>query len=136
MADSVYNNGKGDIDSTDLRVLLVKSTYTFSADHEDVADVVASECDFTNYARKALTGESETYVPASDLWKLDADDPSTWTSAGGATNNTVGGMIVFAYAAADADAKLYTYHDTGFPKTTNGGDLTVTFHADGIMTST
>lgn len=133
MADSVYNVSKANITITDLRVLLVKDTYVFDADHEDVADVVANECDFTNYARKALSGEAHTVVHASDTAVLDADDPSTWSNAGGAANNDIGGLIVYEHNVADADAKLVSYHDTGFPISTNGGDLTVSFAAAGII---
>lgn len=137
MADSWYNISKGGYSPTDLRVLLVKSGYTFDADHDYVDDVVANECDFTNYERKALTSEAWSIDNANDRAKLDADDPATWSDAGGATDNELQAMIVFEYNAADASAQLVSCHETNIDGVnTNGGDLTIAIHANGIGLST
>jgi hypothetical protein len=135
MAAYVYNCAKNNIDISDLRILLLVG-YTFNADHDDVAEIIAAatkECDFTNYARKALTGEAFTVNNTSDLGKLDADDPSTWTSAGGATNNTISHAVIYQYNASDASAVPVTCHTVS--KTTDGSDLVIAIGSAGILTT-
>jgi hypothetical protein len=136
MADAVYNRAKANIDISDLRVLLLVGS-TFDADDDNITQVIAGatkECDFTNYARKALGSESHTIDDSANTAVLDANDPSTWSSAGGASNNTISAMVVYQHVGASDDDNLpVSYHDTGFPITTNGGDLTVAFAAAGII---
>lgn len=138
MADSVYNRAKGDIDSTDLRVMLIKSTGSFNPDHDFVSDIVANECDFTNYARKAVTGESEVINDTADRFELDADDPTTYTSAGNGVNNTLGALVVYEEGGGtDATRNLISWHDTNINGViTDGNDLTIQFNAAGILHKT
>ena len=134
MAAITYNRAKANITHSDLRVLLLVG-YTPDVDHATLAAVVAAatgECDFTNYARAALTGETHTIDNVSDTAILDAANPATWTAAGGTTDNVVSHAVVYEHVdGTNANDLPVSCHDVG--KTTNGGDLTVEFAAAGII---
>lgn len=135
MSAIVYNRAKNNITISDLRVMLVKG-YTPDADHATLAAIVGSdgcdECAFTNYARKALTDEAFSVDNVNDRGKLDATDPATWEDAGGTVDETVSHAIVYEHVdGTDANDLPVSCHSVG--KTTNGGDLTVQFSADGIL---
>ena len=135
MADYVYNRAKNNVTITDLRVLLLVG-YVFDADHDTITDVLAAatkECDFTNYARKALADEAWSVSDSTDKGMLDATDPATWADAGGVANNTISHMVVYEHVGADGVNLPVSCHGTGFPLTTNGSDLTVRFPTTGIM---
>ncbi len=136
MADIVYNRAKNNIDISDLRIMLLVS-YTPNPDHATITAVKAAatkECDFTNYARKALTGEAFTVDNAADTGKLDADDPATWAGAGGVTNNTISHAVIYEHHGASDDDNLpVTCHEVG--KATNGTDLIIELNTSGIHTT-
>lgn len=137
MANSGYNiAAKKFIDGTlnwasaDLRLLLVDAGYTFDKDHDFVDDVVADELSGTGYVRKTLAGEATSLDNVNDRAEGDADDVS-WT---GINAGTAKAAIIYVQVTNDADSYLVCYIDTGgFPITTNGGDLTVQFNAEGVI---
>jgi hypothetical protein len=102
------------------------------ADLNTVTDLVgggSTECDFTNYpaiaTRTALTRTNASEDDANDRVNLDASDV-TWTSAGGATNNTVVGAF-FLDATVDTNDTTRLLISTDWfaaSITTNGGNLT------------
>jgi len=134
MAATVYNISKNNIDTADLRVMLVVG-YTFDADHATITAVLASagcaEATFTNYARKALASEAFTVINATDRGMLDAADPSTWSNAGGTVDNLVSHAVVYDHNTNDGDSLPVSCHTVA--KTTNGGDLDIDLSADGIL---
>jgi hypothetical protein len=131
MANGVYNRAKymfmdGTIDLptvADLRVLLVKDTYTFNPDHNFVSDVVAGalEISVAGYARQPLTTETITEDDALDFAYLDADDPVFTALVAG---QTIGGAVLFKYNVADAAAEAIAFYDTT-DTPTNGGNVTI-----------
>lgn len=131
MANGVYNRAKymladGTLDlptTADLRVLLVKSTYTFDPDHNFVSDVIAGsqEISVGGYSRQALANETITEDDANDFAYLDADD-SVFTSL--ASGQTIGGAVVYKFNAADASAEVIAFYDTT-DTLTNGGNVTI-----------
>lgn len=151
MADGVCNIAKGRAKEYYARVkgndpaasvlTLVLCTGTETDDNIEAADTLAAvlatslaEATFTNYARKQLTDSDLAAVPAPDD---TADDNSytlpdtTWSSAGGASNDTLTRLIVcYDPDGTDTDASMIplTFHD--FSITTNGGDLTADFGTD------
>lgn len=141
MADFVFNIAKGAVaekirdGATNLLILLLKAAEA-DATLKDRADVAAilgngsTEADFTNYARKTgLTG-TITVDNTNDRVDVDIAD-QTWTSAGGATNNTLTDLVIaYQEAAADASRVPLTLHD--FAVTTDGSDLTVQINAAGF----
>ena len=157
MADGVFNIAKGKVneymarvDSNDpansaivIVLLKVAEVDATLVDYDDLGALIGAagntEADFTNYARKVLT-DTEITAPTPDDTgdKQDADLPDqTWTSAGGATNNTLVKMIVCydgdTTAGTDANIVPLTYHD--FSATTNGNDLQAQFAAAGFYSA-
>ena len=98
------------------------------ADLNTVSDLVAggsTECDFTNYARAALTRVNAAEDDANDRVGLDAND-IVIAVAGGATNNTIVG--VFFYDATtdtnDTTRLLISVDWLAAGQATNGGQIT------------
>ena len=141
MADFVFNISKGAFvekvrDSASvvgLMALKVSEADDTLKDYDTLAALLAgsnTEADFTNYARKtALTG-SITVDDTNNRVDVDLAD-QTFSSAGGATNNTLTDVIVFyEESAADSGRIPMTCHD--FAVTTDGSDITVQFNASGF----
>lgn len=157
MANGVFNIAKGKVNEYMARVdtndptnsaivivlLKVAEADATLVDYDDLGALIGAagntEADFTNYARKVLT-DTEITAPTPDDTgdKQDADLPDqTWTSAGGATNNTLVKMIICydgdTTAGTDANIIPLTYHD--FSATTNGNDLQAQFAAAGFYSA-
>lgn len=133
MASRWYNRGvyralNGNITtSTDLRTLLVKSSYTFDVTHNTVADVVAgsSEISVSGYARYDHATVAITEDDANNRAYLDLDD-AAFTSL--ATGQTIGGAVVYIYNASDASADVVAFLDVA-DTPTNGGNVTIQWAA-------
>jgi len=142
MSDGVFNISKGAFAekirdaATNVLIFLLKANEAESTlvDRTDIADLLAeagnTEADFTNYARKTgLTG-TVTVDNTNDRVDVDVPDP-TWTSAGGATNNTLTKLVTaYEESAADSGRVPLTHHDFG--ATTDGSDLTAQVNAAGF----
>lgn len=149
MADGVFNIAKGKVAyyaglpaaSDALIVVLLQST-GLEADntlnnYDDLAALLAAandEATFTNYARKTVTASVTVTVDDTNNW-VDVDFPDqTWTAAGGATNNTLGKLLVCydgdTGAGTDSAIIPLTYHD--FTATTDGSDITAQIAAAGF----
>jgi len=104
MANVLYDKGRegildGTIDMTgDVRVSLVKSAYTFSAAHEDMADI-----DTNDNGRSAALG-SKTYTAGV----FDAADTSLTATAAEACE----ALVIFQHTGTDSTARLIAYIDT------------------------
>ena len=154
MADGVFNVSKGRVneyvnrvDSNDptnsaiVVVLLKVAEADATLDDYDTLSAILlaagnTEADFTNYARKVLTDTDVTAPTPDDTNnRQDADLPDqTWTSAGGATNNTLVKLLICydndSTAGDDTNIIPLTYHD--FAVTTDGNDLTAQIAAAGF----
>ena len=154
MADGVFNIAKGKvneymarIDGNDpansaLIIVLLQVTSEADATLEDYDDLAAllagsnTEATFTNYARKTLTDTDITAPTPDDTNNWQAADfaDQTWTSAGGASNNTLDKFLVCydpdTTAGTDSNIIPLTHHD--FSTTTNGNDLTAVVNASGF----
>lgn len=148
MADGVFNIAKGKVKhyaelgaaSDALVVVLLKAAEadTTLADYDDLGALLAAvgntEADFTNYARKSLTAATVTVDDVNDRLDIDIAD-QTWTTAGGAANNTLVKLVVCydgdTAAGTDANIIPLTHHD--FSVTTDGSDLTAQFAAAGFF---
>jgi len=141
MADGIFNIAKGAWaemvrdSTTDVILMLLKTSETESTliDYDDVAAMLAGtpvEADFTNYARKTgLTG-TLTVDDTNDRVDLDIAD-QTFSSAGGASNNTLVKVIIaYENAAADATRVPISHHDISV--TTDGNDLTIEINGSGV----
>jgi hypothetical protein len=141
MADIVFNVAKGKVaekvadDGTKLGVLLLKTVESdaLMKDRTTLADLLGgnTEANFTNYARKTgLTG-TVTIDQANDRTDVSVPD-QTFSSAGGATNNTLAKLVVF-YEEAAADATRIPLVALDFVATTDGTDLIADFNAAGFF---
>lgn len=124
----VYNRGKAlladggiDFDTTDLRALLVTSTYTFSAAHNLVSELTG-ELTGGTYVRKATT---RTVVENDTSNRAELTVANVLWSALSATG-TPNALILYKFNAADTAAELLSYHDFT-PTATNGGNFIVSF---------
>ena len=103
-------------------------------DHDNLSVLIGAagntEADFTNYARKTgLTG-SITVDDTNNRVDIDVPD-QTWSSAGGAANNTLTKLIVYyENSAADTGRVPLTHHD--FAITTDSSDVTAVINASGF----
>jgi hypothetical protein len=104
MANVLYDKGRegildGTIDMTgDVRVCLVASSYTFSAAHEDMADISTDD-----NGRSAALG-SKTYTAGV----FDAADTSLTATAAVACE----AIVIFQHTGTDSTARLIAYIDT------------------------
>lgn len=117
MANVLYDKGRegildGTIDMTgDVRVMLVKSAYAFSAAHEDLADIASAN---DNGRSAALS--SKTYTAGV----FDAADTSLTSIAAEESN----ALVLFQHTGTDATARVIAYIDTpsaGLPFTPSAG---------------
>ena len=130
MANAVYPKAKqamlgGDValDTDDVRVMLVKSTYTYDGTDEFVADLGS-----VDNGRSAALG-SKTLTDGT----FDAAD--TTLSATGAV--ACSALVAFIHTGSDATARLLAYIDTptsGLPFTPAAGQsVPITWNASGIF---
>lgn len=112
MASVLFDPGReGILDTTitmtgDVRVMLVKSAYTFSAAHKFLSDITAGN---DNGRSAALA--SKTYTSGV----FDAADTSLTTTSAVACN----ALVVFQHTGTDSTARVIAYIDTatGLPFT-------------------
>jgi hypothetical protein len=97
---------------------------------------VANEISVTNYTgsfagsgRKTLSGKTVTEDDTNDLAYFDASD-LTWTTLG--SGATIGGAILVRELTTDANSVLIAFVDLT-DTATNGGDITITWNAAGIL---
>jgi len=147
MASLVYNTAKkeifdGTIDLTaaDIKVMLIGTAtpYTPDADHDTVDQASGSELSATNYTggfagagRKAFASPAIAVDKTNDRAEFDATD-LTWTSLGGAANDTVEAAIIIREVTNDAGSRLIAYIDLT-NTTTDGSNFTIQWDAEGIL---
>lgn len=142
MADGVFNIAKGraakyvEDNPNALQIILLKANVAegtlidFDNMNLLLGDAGNTEADFTNYGRKTALTEIVTTDDTGDEVTIDVAD-QTWTTAGGATNNTLTKLIV-AIQTGGTDTTLIplTHHD--FAVTTDASDLTAQINASGF----
>lgn len=131
MAETTYNvaktqlmNGSLDLDTDDIRALLLTGAVTIDADHATVAAVLAAntEASDASYGRVALTTEAVTQDDTNDRADFDADD----ISFGALDNETPTACLIFKQVTTDSDSIPISIHDTNFGSAANGAGYTVT----------
>lgn len=141
MASGVYNSGKRDIaDGTidlvndTIKVILVTSSYTPNADH-DFADDLTNELSGTGYTggfngsgRKTLSSKSWSTDNTNDRAEFTATIP-TWSGINAGSPKYA---ILVKEITNDAATRLIAWLDLG-TVVTNGGDLTITANAEGLI---
>lgn len=137
------HNAAGTINllSDTLKVMLVDDTYVGNADDQFVDDGTANdpashEISVSGYTggfggagRKTLAGKSIAPDFTDDVAYFDANDV-TWTALGAGA--TIGAALLIREGTNDADSRVIAKFDvTDTP--TNGGDVTLVWHADGLL---
>lgn len=92
------------------------------------------ECNATNYVRKTIANASVTLTvdTTNDLVMVTFANV-TWTSLGGATNNSLVKLLICADGASDAVRVPLTAHD--FVITTTGANMTAQVPASGVYSA-
>lgn len=151
MADLTYNAAKDRLgagttiwNSASLKILLVTSTYVPVATDLFVSTAVASSAEIvaTNYTggfggagRKVLGTKSHAVNQGSNRAEFFGILP-TWTALGGATNATIAGAVLFEEITSDAASPLIAYYTVTPATTTNGGDFTLSWTTNLLLTLT
>lgn len=131
----------------DIKLVLLKSSGLESdatiADHDTLSALLAAandECDFTNYVRKTLASPTRTVEDSNERVLLGGAAAGvalqvTWTTAGGATNNTIGALVLVydPTPGAPTDSTMVPLLKHDITATTTGIDFVVTVHADGFV---
>lgn len=150
MADFIFNlslgrirefadDAAGDVAAAQIKLVLYKAAGADSTDRDfdtktalDGGD--STEADFTNYATKDIQDASITVTVDDTNDRVDIDVPDqTWTSAGGASNNTLTDAVFFYdNTGSDADSALIPISRHDFTPTTDGSDLTLQVDAAGL----
>lgn len=144
MANAWYNQAKGRLLNGDLvlstdtiKALLLKGTgYTFDKDHDapDNLTPASNEVSGGSYARQTLGTKSGTVDDSNDLgyWSCGT---ITFTAVPAQGGSNVTALVIYEHVTNDTDSRLIAYFDTGtgFPLTPNGGDITVTISASGLL---
>lgn len=139
MASTAYTNGienilNGtiDLDTSAVKSMLMKSTYTEDPDHDFVDDLAGAECDATGYtggfngADRLTTAVTITEQTANNrVVTIFAD--KTWTAIGGASNNTLEGVAIIREITNDAASIPIVYCLFSATLVTNGSDILVDF---------
>lgn len=155
MANQVFNIAKGRIaelynrvESNDpansafvLVLLQVAEADATLIDYDTLSALLGgsnTEATFTNYARAVLTDADLAAFPAPDDTnnRRDLDLPDiTFTSAGGATNNTLVKAILCydSDTTGGTDANIVPVAHYDFSATTDGTNLVLQWHADGAL---
>ncbi len=156
MADEVFNIAKGHVNeyvdringndpsNSALIIVLLKAAEADATlrDYDDLDTLLTqagnTEADFTNYARKTIddTGVTGSAVDdTNDRKESDITTDPVWTSAGGATNNTLVKLLICydsdTTSGTDANVVPLTHHD--FSVTTDGNDLTAQLPTEGFF---
>lgn len=121
-----------DWDTDTIKCAIANSTtdYTYSAAHQDWADVAAYSTD-TCYG-----GESTVTISGISITSgvVDATD-TTFVSVAIDGTKDVDLVLIYLYNAAAASAPLMIYYDLiASPVTPNSGDIVVQYHGSGLFT--
>ena len=132
MASAVYPLGikhimqadiTGGLDGADIKAVLIDTAvYTYSAAHEDYADlsgIVATET-------AALTSKT---IGTVDTGVFDAAD----ATVSSATGDSAEAVVVFWDGGNSATDYLLSYNELSAAVTPNGGDITIAWSASGIF---
>lgn len=108
-----------DLKNDTIKIVLIKDTYVYDGTHEFLSDIGA------NTLGTAVSLASKTTdQPTPGVY--DADNPTFTAVPGGSTANA---YIIYADYGSAATDRLIFYNDgtTGFPLSTTGGNVDITF---------
>lgn len=123
---------------TSIVMLLCKDAPNGDPDDPDLDTVtavitasVSSECDFTNYSRKTVTGTTLTTDDANNRMEYTFST-LTYGAAGGATNNNIGGALLYHFDTDDDNSIPLAFWNLG-TITTSGITVTIDSGSEGAI---
>ena len=131
MAETMYNaakaglmNGSIDLDTDDIRCLLLVGSVVIDPDHATVADVIAANTEASDgsYARQALTSEAVVQNDTDDRGEFDA----ATIDFGSLDATTPTAALIYQFITNDAGSTPISIHDTNFGTAANGAGYTIT----------
>ena len=127
---AVYTN-EITLSTATVKALLVGTGYTADPDHAYVSEVVADELSGSGYERKVLPNKAFVRSLAGNYFAFDNTSNIVFTALDA---GTVGGVVIFVERENDTNSILLAYlESTTFPFLTDGTDLELQFHSDGIF---
>lgn len=127
-------NGGIDLDTDDIRVALVTSSYTPDQDAHTMYSDITNELSTANgytAGGKQLTTPVITADNTNNLGKFDADDVS-WASS----SITARRAVLYKNTGTPSTSALIACIDFGADKTTTSGTFLITWNAGGILNLT
>lgn len=141
MADVLYNsfkrdimNGNIDLDTDDIKVMLVTSAYTPDIDLHTKRSDITNEVVGAGYTAggASITTPVTSADNTNDRGIFDGDD-LTWASS---TITARGAVLYKARGGASSADELIGYMDFVSDKVSTNGNFTITMNAVGIITLT
>lgn len=128
-------NGTIDLDTNTIKCLLTKVAASTTVDTEFDKTTLSGfttlgEISATNYVRKTLT-VTVSADTTNHRGKITISNV-TWSSLGGASNDTIGGILIYKHITDDTDSIPLWWHDYSTTQATNGGDIVLSPHANGL----
>lgn len=122
-AKGLTSGGTIDWAADTIKARLVASSFTPDRDDTSMSGYTAIGTDQT------LASKTKTKDTTNDRIVFDAADP-VWTAVAG--GSTVGWVVIFKFVTNDAGSTPIAVLDIT-DTATNGGDITITFSANGIF---
>ena len=138
MADVIYNsfkrdimNGSLDLDTDDIKVMLVTSTYTVDQDAHTKRSDITNEVSGTGYSAGGSSLASKTVAVdnTDNEGVFDAAD-LTWSSS---TITARAAVLYKARGGASSADELLCYFDFGADKSSSAGNFTLQWNSEGIL---
>lgn len=126
----IDNSTKIDFATDTIKVALVTSTYSPSADSHDFFNDITNEVSGTGYTAGGATLASKTVTQdnTDDEAVFDAADV-TWTTS----SITARAAILYKSTGVASTSPLIAYIDFGSDRISDGGTFQITFNAEGIV---
>ena len=115
-------------DTDTIICLLMADAYVPNIDTDEfISTIVANEAANANYVRKTMTATTPTVDTVNDWAEYDLTTNPTWTALG---TGTLKCAVLAKNTGADATSPLICFMSIVATQP-NGGDYTITWHANG-----
>jgi len=140
MASIVYTvqktdflKGEGSLTGDAIKVLLLTSSYTPSAAHDEYQDVSSYEVSGTGYTSggQALGSKTRTKDDTNDEAYFDSTADLTWSGS-----TITARYAVLYYTGGDLAQQLICCIDFGSDQSSSNGDFTIQWNSSGILALT
>ena len=125
-------NGTIDFDTdAGIKIALLNAHTPNQNTHEFFSDVVANQITGTGYTARGQALANKSVSVASNVVKLDADDP-TWANS----TITATHAVVYKDTGVDGTSPLISYIDFGGSQVSSSGEFKITLDALGLLSIT